>query len=282
VDPDTLDPGLARDLSAAGVPVFAVTFAARYGDNLNQALALAAALQRVRQKTGADVVDVVAHSKGGLALLAYLTGMLDSRGVPYDGEVGQVLLLGVPVGGMDFSFRHPAFNYSSSVWGLELPSSWDQALLWGTWQDTWDDSIYGGAYDGLLQALARWDEVHALSMTEQDWYTTYEGGTGFVSHSLGIDAAIEQGGGFMAELRSRSLPAGLPVGVLVGTSPYVGVTAWELTGPSDCLVFTESAGDTDWLESAGATVVAADELAANHWELVHVEEAREWVRSLLR
>lgn len=283
VDPDPagLDPGLAPDLADAGFAVFAVTFPARFGDNWNQGLALAAALQRVREKTGAGRVHVVAHSKGGLALLAYVSDMLASRGVPYQGEVGRVVLVGVPLGGMDFSFRHPAFNYSAAVWGLELPSSWDRMLLWGVWEDTWDDSIYGGAYDGLLQALARWDDVHPLSMLEQDWWTTYEGGQGYVSHSLGIDAAIEQGGHFLATLRARSLPDELSVALLVGTSAFVGVTPWETTGPSDSLVFVASAADSAWVEGAGAQVVGTKQLAVNHWELVHDDEARDWVRSLL-
>jgi hypothetical protein len=283
VDPDPLgrQPGLARELAAAGFAVFAVTFPARFGDNRNQGLALAAALQRVRGKTGAPAVHVVAHSKGGLPLLAYLTDLLASRGLPYQGDVGRVLLLGAPLGGMDFSFRHPLFNYSSAVWGLELPSSWDQALLYGIWRDTYDESIVGGAYDGLLQALARWDDVYPLSMLEQDWYTTYEGGQGFVSHSPGIDAAIEQGGQFLTTLRSRSLPAGLRVSLLAGTSAWVNGTLWESAGPSDALVFVDSAGDGAWIEGAGGSLAAADELALNHWSLVYDEEARAWVREQL-
>lgn len=280
-DPLGLDLGLATTLAEAGRPVFAVTFPARYGDSYNQAIELAAALQVVRQHTGAAKVDVVAHSKGGLVVLAYVTGLLEARGLPYQGDVHRLVLLATPLGGMDFSFRHPAFNYSSSVWGLELPTSWDQSLLWGVWQDTLEESIYGGAYAGLLQSLARWDEQYPLTMLEQDWYTTYEGGQGFVSHSLGIDAAIEMGGDFVSLLRERALPEGISYAVLAGNSPSVGGIPWETSGPADALVFVASATDTEWLTRDGATELEVAELSLNHWELVHDEEATAWVRTVL-
>ena len=282
--PDVLgrEPGLAPSLADAGVPVFAVTFSARYGDNGNQAIVIAAALQRVRDETGAAQVDVVAHSKGGLAAVAYIGGMLAARGTPYAGDVDRLVLLGVPLGGMDFSFRHPAFNYAAAGWGYELPTSWDEMLLWGLWQDVTDESIYGGAYDGLLQSLARWDDVHGLSLAEQDWYTTYEGGRGFVSHSLGIDAAVEMGDHFVARMRAAPLPGALEVALLVGTSAWVGLTLWEATGPSDGLIFTRSAGDGAWVAGAGATLLGVHELRVNHWELLHDRVAREQVLALLR
>lgn len=280
-DPAGFRPGMAAALAEDGRPVFAVTFPARFGDNVNQALELAAALQRVREKTGAARVDVVAHSKGGVVLLAYLGGLLASRGVPYQADVRRVILAGAPMGGTDFSFRHPNFNYSSAVWGLELPSSWDQLLLLGVWQDRLEESIYGGAYQGLVQTLVRWDDVHALSMLEQDWYTTYEGGYGFVSHSLGIDAAIEMGDQFMARLRASALPAGLPVALLVGSGSLVNGVPWETTGPSDGLVFVASAADTEWLEGAGAVVTGELLLDVNHWELLYAAEAIEWIRGVL-
>ncbi len=281
-DPLGLEPGLATTLAAAGHAVFAVTFAARYGDNINQGLAVAAALQEVRRRTGADSVAIVAHSMGGIAVLTYLLDRLQPMGVGYlAGEVGHTVLVGVPLGGLDFSFRHPAFNYGSAVWGFEMPSSWDQMLLYGVWQDTYADSIYGGAYTGILQTLRRWDEEYPLSGMEQDWYTTYEGGQGFVSHSLGIDAAIEMGGYFMAELRSATAPAGLSFSVLAGTNPLVGTTMWETSGPSDALVFVASATDTAWLEAAGATVSAVVEILENHWELIYAEEAASWIASAL-
>ena len=280
-DPLGLQTGLVDELVAADRPVFAVTFAARFGDTTNQAIVLAAALQRVRAVTGAAAVDVVAHSKGGYAVFAYAGGLLAGRGIPYAGDLGNVVLAGVPLGGMDFSFRHPAFNYASAVWGFELPSSWDQMLLFGVWQDRHDTSIYGGAYDGLLQTLARWDHVHALPMIEQDWHTTYEGGQGFVSHSLGIDAAIAQGGDFVARLRSARLPEGLAVSLLVGTKQLVGGLPWETSGPSDGLVFTASAGDGDWVRAAGARLAGLTELRLNHWELVYAAAARVWIHERL-
>jgi triacylglycerol esterase/lipase EstA (alpha/beta hydrolase family) len=49
-----------------------VDFRRRFGSNTEHAAEIAAALQRLVERTGADRVDVVAHSMGGLALRYYL------------------------------------------------------------------------------------------------------------------------------------------------------------------------------------------------------------------
>ncbi len=278
VEPALLTGGLASPLIEAGRCVFAVTFPHRFGDNVNQAIQVAAALQKAREITGLDAIDVVAHSKGGVAALAYVTGFAEARGLAYLGDVQRLFLLGVPMGGVDFSFRHPAFNYPAELYGLHMPSSWDEILEWGVWKDVYDESIYGGAFDGVLQLTRAWDETYPLSMLEQDWYTTYYGGKGFVSHSLGIGEAITLSGDFMDALRQRQTPPDLPVWVASGGNFTVNGIPWEATGPSDGMVFVASAEDDVMLSDLQEVHHFP---LANHWDLVSWPPLVSWLDALL-
>jgi|GEM_PF-785137 len=276
------DAALARALPEQGCRVFALTFAAPFGSNRNQAVTVAQALQVLRARLGVAQVSVVAHSKGGLAVLAYVRGLVAAWGLPYDGDVERLVLLGVPLGGLDWPFRHPNTTYTTDLMSLPMPTVWDRILEWGTWKDLTDQSIYGGAYDGLLEALTPWLDAYLLSGLEQDWYTTWYGGTGFVSHSLGIDAAVELGGHFMDALHVAPMPPSLPVAVLAGGNAFVGGVAWETTGPSDGLVFVASATDVSDFEAAGCPILGVDTLLLeNHWSLLSSPDALAFVQAAL-
>ncbi len=278
VEPALLMGGLAPQLMEGGRCVFAVTFPHRFGDNINQGIQIAAALQEIRTITGLDAVDLVAHSKGGIAALAYVNGFAASRGLVYLGDLNRLVLLGVPMGGMDFSFRHPAFNYPAELYGLHMPSSWDEILEWGVWKDVYDESIYGGAFDGVLQLTRAWDAVYPLSGLEQDWYTTYYGGTGFVSHSPGIGEALTLSGDFMDELREHPTPPDLPVFVASGGNVMINGVPWEVTGPSDGMIFVSSAEDDVMLTDLQETTHFP---LANHWDLVSWPGVVGWLEELL-
>ncbi len=224
VDPDMLEGGLASKWIEEGRCVFAVTFPHPFGDNHNQAVQLAAALYRIRVLTGLQKIHVVAHSKGGIVALAYATNFMAENGLTYQNDMQSLNLIAVPMGGLDFTFRHPAFAYPADLLGLYMPSPWDKILQWGQWKDILEDSIYGGAFDGVLQLTVAWDEEYAVGMVEQDYYTTYYGGTGFVSHSLGITEAINLSGNFMEHLRAGKTPVDLPCRIASGGLQTVGVT----------------------------------------------------------
>lgn len=259
--------------------VLAVTFPHPFGDNLNQAIQLAFALQKTRELTGLSKVDVIAHSKGGIVVLALLNGFAQKMvGIEYQGDIGHLVVLGTPMAGMDFSFRHPAFNYPAEMLQLAMPSSWYQILEWGQWKDIYDDSIYGGSYDGVLQTTYAWDNVFTLSVLEQDWYTTYYGGTGFVSKSLGIAEAISMSGNFMSQLREHKTPPGVPVSVGYGSNWFVNGVIWEGTGPSDGMVFVESASDTTMLTDI---VEVHEFVLLNHWDLITSSSSWDWVSDQL-
>lgn len=262
--------------------VFALTFPHPFGDNDNQAMQLAWALGIVRARTGVGAVDVVAHSKGGLALAAYLKGRVGKWGVPFANDVARAVFLGAPLGGMDWTFRHPNATWTAQTWSLPMPTAWDKVLEYGLWKDITERSIYGGAYPGLLQSLWPWDEAYDLSMVEQDWYTTYYGGQGFVSHSKGIHEAVTLGGTWMQALWALPAPSSVAVAAGVGGSAMVNGVMWEATGPSDGMVFEASAGDLSDYEDAGCTVLGRQTFGTlNHWELLYGHDATAFVRDVL-
>ncbi len=279
VEPDLLGANYLATLESEGLCVYAITFAHPFGNIWNETIVLAGALEWIRGETGVSKVDVVGHSKGGIPAIAYASGYaLDHFALEYAGDIRRLVLMGTPIGGMDFSFRHPTFNYPDEMMQLAMPGTWDQILEYGTWKDVYETSIYGGAYDGNLQLLRAWDDEYSLNMVEQDWYTTYYGGQGFISHSLGIAEAIDMGGNFMAGLRTHTVPASVDVFIGYGSSPVLGAVVWEATGPSDGLVFVASASDQSLFEN----VAGAHEFPLlSHWQLVSTNTGADWVASKL-
>lgn len=278
VDPDLLEGGLASKWIEDGRCVFAVTFPHTFGENRNQAVQLAAAMYQARIKSGAPKLHVVAHSKGGIVALAYATGFVAEMGLTYEDDMASLNLIATPMGGMDFTWRHPAFAYPADMMGLYMPSPWYELLQWGLWKDILEDSIYGGAFEGVLQLTVAWDEEYSLAMGEQDWYTTYYGGTGFISKSYGVTEAVSLSGNFMENLRKGKTPATLPCRIASGGLQMVGTVPWEYTGPSDAMVFEASAQDETML----TTVAASEHFAlSNHWDLLSSNSLRSWLEEEL-
>ena len=280
--------GLAPYLSAKGKRVFALTFAHRHGDNLLWAEQIAQAIVRIREVTGAESVDLVAHSKGTVAARALVSGVRHAWMTPYGKDVRRLVLLGGPHLGLDFPFRHPLVNY-----GLypeqddrlrNAPLSWTKMLVMGRWIDTSPLTLMtdaGNFFPGQSQLLHRWDDVYPLPMVEQDWYTTYHGGQGFVSVSAGIDKAIAQGGHFISRLRQNPVDSGVTLAVLAGEKPDLAGVLNETTGPSDGVVFVKSATHTADMTRAGAKLLSSDVLKLNHMELIYAPQAKSWLQDVL-
>jgi triacylglycerol lipase len=276
--PVALYRGHAARLIEAGRCVMAVTFAHPFGDNVNQAIALAAAVHQARARSGAAEVALVAHSKGGIAAVTWLSGYGAPRALAYDGGVAGLVLLGVPLGGMDWSFRHPSFNYPAELMSLSMPSSWHRMLLYGQWRDVFADSIYADAFLGVAQLTLPLVDRYPLSMLEQDWYTTYYGGQGFVSESRGIAHAEELGGYFMAGLHAHETPLELPVAIASGGNSFINGVAWETTGTADGLVFRTSAEDATVIGSEPAIRHFA---LLNHIDLLAYPTVTDWLTEQL-
>lgn len=267
--------GLQQQLVECGYRVFALSFSHPHGDNFYQAVQLADAISRVRELTGAPQVDILAHSKGGLVAWVYLAGLAT---VPYKGEVRRYLLLGSPNGGIDFAFRNPLFNYLIYISGSNGPMAWDKIVSLGSLADCSRQSIYhDGCFPGQSQMLVRWDNEIALDPLQQDWWTTYYGGTGLMSHSRGIDAAIADGGNCIAKLNQHGLPPEIEVAVLAGNKHFLNCMPGEACAPSDGLVFVDSVLFTDGLLRDGARLLEKSVFPLNHMELLFARRVGHWV-----
>jgi len=246
---DASKPGLLQTLEASGHRVFAVTFPHKHGNLFYEAQYLADAIDLVRQATGAQKVSLVGHSAGGLVARVYVSNFrLNGNGwTPYRGDVENLVTLAAPHRGQDFAFRHPEFNYyfMKDELAANAPMSWDKVLAYGVWKDTFEFSIYSDNFPMQQQVLYNWSGKYPVSPASPDSYTTMHGGLGFVSHSQGIDNAIARGGNFINAFKSYPVPADVAVAVIAGSkSDIENVPQTEKDGPSDGLVFVESASHT--------------------------------------
>ncbi len=247
---------MATRMDRVGRPVYALTFAHPHGDVFQQAETIANAIARIKARTGAAQVDVVAHSKGGIPAAIYASHHTTAEweradyvnfGTRYRGDVRRLVLIATPLGGVDTSYRWPSANtYSLDADDALAPVSWQThypagSAVWWTSTDLGAQDFLpgnGDLFPGQRQLVARWDGVYALpgSRTElgvfalqQDWYTTYEGGTGFSSFGEGIDAAIEAGDAVLPSLRANGVDPAVELFLLAGTNPLLHNGAEYLT-----------------------------------------------------
>lgn len=253
-----------------GRPVYAITFAHPHGDAFEQAEQVADAIARIRERTGAAQVDVVAHSKGGIAAAIYASNSggaswSDSAyadvGTEYRGDIRRLVLIATPIGGIDTAFRWPNANYLALDADEALsPSSWQAYYPYTTGNlyvstDLTGQDFFaadGDLFPGQRQLYARQDHelpgslpfLGAYAM-QQDWYTTYEGGYGYYSYSEGVDAVVEAGGGVLDALAENGLDPSVSLYVLAGNNPLMP------NGSSDYA--TDLFGDA-WAEAGALTL----------------------------
>ena len=278
--------GLAQKLRDDGHEVYAVTFAHNQDDNFLWAEQIANAVAEIKKNTGAEQVDIVAHSKGGVPTRLYVSDVRREgvEATPYQNDVRRVVLVGTPNGGVDFSFRHPSANYALLAGGddhrFNAPVSWDRAILYGIPQDI-SDQGFGKAdpdyYPGQRQLLADLSKDHPLSPLEQDWYTTYHGGQGFVSYSKGIQHYINEGENVIERLQQHPIPKSIEVAVVAGDSANIPGIVNEYTGPSDGILFVSSALDLP----EETNIIARDVLHLHHKALVSDAKGQQWIADAL-
>jgi pimeloyl-ACP methyl ester carboxylesterase len=237
---------MATHMDELNRPVYALTFAHPHGDVFMQAELVADAIARIKERTGAAQVDLVAHSKGGIAATLYTSNhaaadwgspAYSAAGTRYRGDVRRLVLIAAPMSGIDTAFRWPNMN----LFGLEAdtalaPTSWNTWYPYGAGLPSVNDSLVaqdflasgGDLFPGHRQLLARQPYPLPGSQSsldgyalQTDWYTTYEGGTGFFSKSDGIDAAIAAGGDLIARLATSGVDPGVDVYLLAGTHPLM-------------------------------------------------------------
>jgi len=271
--------GLARYLAEQGFQVFAVTFSHPHGDNRIQAVQLADAVRRVLERTGQPELDVVCHSKGGIAFRTWVQGLSKAS---YQGEVRRALFLGVPNLGTDQVFRRPSQAIMNHYLGFSGVIPYDMMWNMGIVVDTAEQSIYhDGTFRGQAQMLYDWAKTIPLDPLEVDAEIAYQGGWGMLGHSRGFAAALKDGGHFMDKLEKSSFPQDIEVALLAGTRHYIGTIPAETSAPSDGLVFTASALHDSVFRRAGCRILAEDEIVVNHLELFYDQNANEWVLKCL-
>jgi len=271
--------GLQQQLTSLGYRVFAVTFSHLHGDNYIQAEQLADAISRVKEISGQKKIDLIAHSKGGMAARLYLSNM---AGTPYRDDVRHYVMLGTPNLGLDYPFRTPLFNYVIYTSGSSGVLAWDRVMAFGSLIDVSERSVYReGTFPGQSQMLYRWDEEYELDMIQPDWWTTYYGGLGLISHSRGIDEALEYGGNLIDKLNHKKLEDGIELSVLAGDKHTFHGFAGDETGPGDGIIFVDSALYTDGLVGRGAKLKEKTILNVNHMELLYSRRVARWVDSQL-
>ncbi|MGV3525378.1 MAG: esterase/lipase family protein [Candidatus Sericytochromatia bacterium] len=279
--------GLMQHLRSQGYRVFAVTFSNKHGDNFVWANHVHNAIARIRTLTGAQQVDAIGHSKGGFTLRMYTSDILGpGMTQPYRKSIRKALFIAAPHRGLDYTFRNSAVHWGILPEGDDpvkyAPVAWTKALILGQWLDTSRSSFTSEFFRGQAQMLARWDKEYPILPTNPDWYTTYNGGQGFVSVSPGIDAVIKAGGNIVDQLRRNGVDPAIQVGLLAGNRPNMAGILNELTGPSDGLAFVKSTAAAEDVTRKGARLLDQSILPLHHMGLVSEPAALDWVSQQLQ
>lgn len=272
--------GLMQYLKGKGFRVFAVTFANKHGDSFVWSSHVGRAIERIKQITGVEKVDALGHSKGGFTLRMFVSNVYNKNN-PFKKDIRRAVFVAAPHRGIDYSFRHPVINwalYENDDDPLKYaPMSWDEMIWKGKWVPSTEMSLSGEYFPGQLQMIAKFDKIHPLSVGEQDWYTTYYGGTGLVSKSKGIDYYIKKGGNLVEKIKKSPVDPSVQFSNLVGNAPNVPGLLNELSGPSDGVVFVKSTKASEDMTGLGAKLIEEKVFALNHLELVSNPKAMDWI-----
>lgn len=267
--------GLKQQLVTLGYRVFSITFAHSHGDNFHQAEILAHAIEEVKQLTKTNKVNIIAHSKGGFAARIYLSNLAST---PYRDDVNHYIMLGTPNLGTDYAFRYPSISYLIYMAGGNGVIAWDKIICLGNLIDISPRAIYSdGSFPGQSQMLYPWDEQFPLDITQQDWWTTYYGGKGFVSSSRGIKKAIADGGNLVQKLEQNGLHPDITCSVLAGDNSILSVFPAPSSIPSDGIIFVDSVLNTSGISRQGAKIKEKTILPLNHMELLYDRRVARWV-----
>lgn len=265
--------GLMQSLSGSGYKVFALTFPHIVGNNYNHAEQIGDAIATIKATTGATQVDLVAWSMGTVAARMYTSGVRQSWGTAYAGDVRKLILVGGPNNGWDWTFRHgtwPSIGAYSECGGGSIggvSALWQNCygVLYSHPELTAYVTSAGDFFPGIRQMLKRWDSTYPLStVADADAWANYNGGWGYYSYSHGIDYAINQGS-VISSIRAAGVPSTVSTYLLCGNSADIP-SPWhnEHAGPSDGTIFTASCSDTGGIGNvAGTTVINT----VNHLEL---------------
>lgn len=271
--------GLQQRLVYLGYRVFSLTFSHSHGDNYHQAEVLAHAIEQIKSLSKANKINLIAHSKGGFAARIYLSNLAST---PYRDDVEHYIMLGTPNLGTDYAFRNPSISYMIYLSSGNGVIAWHKLLYLGNYIDTSSRAIYSnGSFPGQSQMLYPWVEEFPLDVSQQDWWTTYYGGTGFMSSSKGIKTALADGGYLVHKLEQKGLEPGITFSVVAGDNNYLGIVPSTSGAPSDGIIFVDSVLNTDGMCRQGAVLQEKITLPLNHVELLHDRRVARFINQQL-
>ncbi len=293
-DTECPETGMMQALSQSGRRVFAIGLGHRQGDNRIAAQLIRDAIAVVRDRAGTDTVDLVGWSMGAFSARMYVSSVGGSWSDPYQDDVRRLVLIGAPNRGFDYIFRY-GINHNTLLYPectaplmvdpINAPSPHTESMCYGVMYEHPELSIYTQGdidpYPGQKQMLYRWDDVYDIPIDNQDWYTTYHGGQGFVSSGLGIDVAIGQGS-LVQEILDAGVPASVPTYLLCGdtlgdSNNEIPVLPNEVSGPSDGVVFIESCADETGIATLGDSALIVQNHLKLGWHPEGVEVVLGWL-----
>ncbi len=295
--------GMMQDLAKRGYAVFAITHPHSQGDNYFWAEQIHDAIQVVRDRTGADAVDLVGWSKGVMSTRMYTSSLTQRWGTAYRGDVRRLVLIGGPNLGFDYIFRYGT-GHNNGIYAdyggiIHAPGPHDELLVLGLWQERAEYGIFksvkGDNFRGQLQMLAAWDDVYPLTTTATNGLITWPVGdssstyygegeyTGLYARGKGIDFAIGQGS-LIEPMIEAGIPASIETYLLCGDlnlddqGVLIQGLPNEIAGPSDGIVFVDSCAAEDGIGDLAETVILED---VNHlklgWDASAVDQIDAWL-----
>lgn len=291
---------LAVALSRAGFHVYSLTFAHNHGDNFQWAEQIANVLGEVSARHPQVKTDVIAYSKGGFATRVYASNVegvdwsgthdgYQAHGTRYRGDIGRLIFVGAPNGGVDTTFRWSASNlFALQPQKLNSPTSWtvyypQTSSVPLVNVELAERSIFaegGNHFPGQAQMVADLREMHPLPGGNPalgvyglgpDYLTTYVGGLGFVSYSPGIEQAIEEGGSAHDRLQSLGVAEDIELHLVAGGNPILSVGG-----------LNEQLLEAGWGDMSAAERRAQVETLADGWLSVVFPWSDEWAYDMPR
>jgi len=273
--------GLMQKLAADGFKVFAIGFPHKNGDGYCWAEQIADAIAVVKQRTGASRIDVVAWSKSAFNARMYVASVKQPWGSAYQDNIRRLILLGSPNNGIDLSFRH-GWTFSLTVYPdcggmINGPTPHHALVCFGVLR-TGPQWTYSSSYfPGSAQLLKRWDSVYGLPTLEQDWYTTYYGGSGFYTLGDGISAHL--GASLIDTVRSAGTAASVRIHNLCGDQNDIALLHNEHTGPSDGVLFIASCNDATGITNHGGSAVVPVNHLELGWDAPSTNQIKGWLNA---
>lgn len=287
-------PGIMQNLSNKGFSVFAITFSHPHGDNFFQAQQLANAINRIKQVTGKEKVDVLCHSKGAMAVRIYASDIAGkyprySWITPFKKDIRKVLFVASPLKGIDTAFRYYAYNATVMLQDMAAPLGTSSIVWKGMYID---NKKHNDLFPGQFQMLNNWVKdgipFNDKSATPDMNYTRqvlYNGGVSPLLTSNGIDKAIKSSGDVINTLCQKGIDPSVTCHILAGKKQtidtvkilWMEIPIGEFADASDGVLFLKSATYKKGLTARGAKVKSVKTLNTHHVGVTVLPEALNYI-----